>query len=154
MIMKFISLIIISLFINFTALADLIIPNPAIKSDEVIKIQLEALKDNNSPYKDAGISQTWEFAHPQNRQYTGPLSNFTLMMKSDSYSLMLNHIDHNIIFVSKDDYTANYFVELTDKSGDKFGFTWTVKKVLIKGKFKDCWMTTGVSQPLPLAKSA
>ena len=152
--MKFISLIIISLFINFTAFADLIIPNPAIKSDEVIKIQLEALKDNNSPYKDAGISQTWEFAHPQNRQYTGPLSNFTLMMKSDSYSLMLNHIDHNVIFVSEDDNTANYFVELTDKSGDKFGFTWTVKKVLINGKFKDCWMTTGVSQPLPLAKSA
>ena len=152
--MKFISLIIISLFINFTAFADLIIPNPAIKSDEVIKIQLEALKDNNSPYKDAGISQTWEFAHPQNRQYTGPLSNFTLMMKSDSYSLMLNHTDHNVIFVSKNDYTANYFVELTDKSGDKFGFTWTVKRVLIKGKFQDCWMTTGVSQPLPLAKSA
>ena len=154
MIMKFISLIIISLFINFTAFADLIIPNPAIKSDEVIKIQLEALKDNNSPYKDAGISQTWEFAHPQNRQYTGPLSNFTLMMKSDSYSLMLNHIEHNIIFVSKDDHTANYFVELTDKSGDKFGFTWTVKKVLNNDKFKDCWMTTGVSKPLPLAKSA
>ena len=152
--MKFISLIIISLFINFTAFADLIIPNPAIKSDEVIKIQLEALMDNNSPYKDAGISQTWEFAHPQNRQYTGPLSNFTLMMKSDSYSLMLNHIDHNVIFVSEDDNTANYFVELTDKSGDKFGFTWTVKKVLINGNFKDCWMTTGVSQPLPLAKSA
>ena len=154
MFMKFILLIIISLFINFSAFADLIKPNSAIKSDEVIKIQLEALKNNNLPYKDAGIFQTWEFAHPQNRQYTGPLSNFTLMMKSDSYSLMLNHTDHNVIFVSKNDYTANYFVELTDKSGDKFGFTWTVKKVLINGKFKDCWMTTGVSQPLPLAKSA
>ena len=112
------------------------------------------MKENNSPYKDADISQTWEFAHPQNRQYTGPLSNFTLMMKSDSYSLILNHIDHNIIFVSKDDMTANYFVELTDKTGDKIGFTWTVKKVLNEGKFKDCWMTTGVSQPLQLAKSA
>ena len=76
------------------------------------------------------------------------------MMKSDSYSLMLNHIDHNILFVSKDYKTANYFVELTDKTGDKFGFTWTIKKVLIEGKYKDCWMTTGVSQPLPLAKSA
>ena len=154
MFMKFILLIIISLFINFSAFADLIKPNSAIKSDEVIKIQLEALKNNNLPYKDAGIFQTWEFAHPQNRQYTGPLSNFTLMMKSDSYSLMLNHTDHNVIFVSKNDYTANYFVELTDKSGDKFGFTWTVKKVLNNDKFKDCWMTTGVSKPLPLAKSA
>ena len=47
MIMRFTSLIIISLFFNFTALADLIKPNPNIKPEEVIKIQLEALKDNN-----------------------------------------------------------------------------------------------------------
>ena len=112
------------------------------------------MKENNSPYKDAGISQTWEFAHPQNRIYTGPLTNFILMMNSNFYSLMLNHIEHNILFVSKDDNTANYFIELTNKTGDKFGFTWIVNKVLIKDEFKDCWMTIGVSQPLPLAKSA
>ena len=153
MIMRFILLLIISILFNFTVLADLVKPKPDIKPDEVIIIQLEALMENNSPYKDAGISQTWEFAHPQNRQYTGPLSNFTLMMKSDSYSLMLNHIDHNILFVSKDNKTANYFVELTDKTGDKFGFTWTLEKVLTGVIFKDCWMTTGVSQPLPLAKA-
>jgi len=154
MIMRFISLITISLFFNFSVLADLIKPNPDIKPEEVIIIQLEALMENNLPYIDAGISQTWEFAHPQNRQYTGPLSNFILMMKSDSYSLMIDHIDHNVLFVSKNVDTANYFVELVDQVGDKFGFTWTVKKVLVKGEFKDCWMTTAVSQPLPLAKSA
>ena len=76
------------------------------------------------------------------------------MMKSDSYVLMLNHSNHNIIFVSENLNTAHYFVELTDKIGNKFGFTWTVKKVLIEGKFKNCWMTSGVSRPLPLAKSA
>ena len=34
---------------------------------------------NNNSYliKMLELSQTWEFAHPQNRQYTGPLSNFT-----------------------------------------------------------------------------
>ena len=37
--------------------------------------------------------------------------------------------------------------------GNEFGFRWTVEKVTINGKFKDCWMTSGVSQPLPLAKS-
>ena len=154
MIMRFISLIVFSLFFNFSVLADLIKPSPNIKPKEVIMIQLEALKENNLPYKDAGILQTWEFAHPQNRQYTGPLSNFILLMKSESYVFMLEHINHNIIFVTKNQNTANYFVELTDKIGNKFGFTWTVKKVLIEGNFKDCWMTSGVSNPLPLAKSA
>ena len=154
MIMRFIPIIFISVLINFSVFADLLKPNLNIKPDEVISIQLKALKKNNSPYQDAGISQTWEFAHPQNRQYTGPLSNFILMMKSDPYSLILEHTNHQIIFVSMNKYIANYFVELTDKIGNKFGFTWTVKKVLTEGNFKDCWMTSEVSRPLSLAKSA
>jgi len=151
--MRFIPIIFISLFFNFSVLANLIKPNPNLKPEVVVKIQLVALMENNRPYHDAGIFQTWEFAHPQNRQYTGPLENFTLMMKSNPYLLMLEHLEHDIIFVSKNNNIANYFVELTDKNGNKFGFTWTVKKVLIEGKFKDCWMTSGVSNPLSLAKS-
>jgi len=151
--MKFIAILFIFLLINSSIFADLIKPTPNIMPKEVIVIQLEALMKNNTPYIDSGIAQTWEFAHPQNRQYTGPLSNFTSMMKSGSYISMLEHLRYNIISVFKDDNTANYFVELTDKNGNKLGFTWTLKKVLIKGKFKDCWMTTSVSKPLPLAKS-
>ena len=91
--MQILAITIISLLFNFSVFANLLKPDPRIKPDEVIKIQLEALKKNNSPYEDAGIIQTWEFAHPQNRQYTGPLSNFTQMMKSDSYILMINHLN-------------------------------------------------------------
>lgn len=152
--MKSLLVIFISFLINFSALADLINPNPKINPETVIRIQLEALMENNTPYENAGIVQTWEFAHPQNRLFTGPLSNFILMMNSDSYSLMLNHSEHKIIPVSNFDNTANYFVELNDSLGNKFGFTWTVKKVLADGDLKDCWMTSGVSKPLPLAKSA
>ena len=62
--MRFIPIIFISLLYNFSVLAELINPNPNIKPEEVISIQLNALMDNDSPYQDAGISQTWEFAHP------------------------------------------------------------------------------------------
>ena len=154
MIMKYIFVISFILLINFHAHSDLIKPNPSIEPIDVIKIQLEALKNNNNPFIDAGISQTWEFAHPENRRYTGPLKNFTLLMKSPSYSLMLDHLNYNVIFVSKDLNISNYFVELTDKKGDKYGFTWTVKKVSQNGTLKNCWMTSGVSSPMPLAKSA
>ena len=106
--MKITLIIFITLLFNFPTLADLISPNPKIKPDEVIAIQLEALKNNNLPNQDSGISQTWEFDHPQNRQYTGPLANFAKMMKSDSYVLLIDHEEHNIILVSKNDNTANY----------------------------------------------
>ena len=152
--MKFILILITSLILNFTVLAEIIKPNPNINPKDVIIIQLDALMNNDTPFKDAGILQTWEFAHPMNRQYTGPLSNFTQMMKSNSYSSMINHLSHNIIIVSQEKDLSNYFVELIDKNGNKLGFTWIVKKVSLEGQFTDCWMTTAVSQPLPLAKSA
>ena len=49
-------------------------PNINIKPDQVIKIQLQGLMKNDSPYRDKGIEQTWEFAHPSNQRFTGPLS--------------------------------------------------------------------------------
>ncbi len=37
---------------------------------------------NDNPYKDRGIIQTWEFAHPNNRKMTGPLESFKNMIKT------------------------------------------------------------------------
>tara|TARA_Y100000590_G_scaffold439282_1_gene563127 strand:+ start:599 stop:1057 length:459 start_codon:yes stop_codon:yes gene_type:complete len=136
-----------------TSNAELLKPKPNIKPIEVISIQLSALQNNNIPYDNAGIAQTWEFAHPFNREYTGPLDNFTSMMYSPSYIIMLNHQNHNIITVSEENDQAFFFIELTDKLGNEFGFQWTLKKVSIDGDYKNCWMTTGVSRPMPLAKS-
>ncbi len=76
------------------------------------------------------------------------------MMYAPLYVIILDHTDHNIIYVLVRDFIAHYFVELTDKEGNKFGFTWTLEKVREKSEFKDCWMTVAASQPLPLAKSA
>ena len=67
---------------------------------------------------------------------------------------MLNHQQHNIIPVENQMHESYFFIELVDENGNKFGFKWTVEKVLVEGEFKDCWMTTGVSQPMLLAKSA
>tara|TARA_Y100000590_G_scaffold202156_1_gene229671 strand:+ start:658 stop:1116 length:459 start_codon:yes stop_codon:yes gene_type:complete len=145
--------IILFCLIYTTLNADLLKPNPSIKPEEVISIQLSALQKNNTPFDDAGIAQTWEFAHPFNREYTGPLENFISMMYSRSYSIMLDHEFHNIILVSKNNENAFYFIELIDKFGNKFGFQWSLQKVILDGKYKNCWMTIGVSRPMSLSKS-
>ena len=147
-------ILLILVIVNSPAHSELIKPNPDIDPVDVIKIQLNSLKDNNIPYDDAGIKQTWEFAHPNTRKFTGPLENFTNMMYSRAYIVMINHSSHNITKVSQKENIAFFFIELTDKLGNKFGFTWTVQKVLNNTDFKNCWMTTGVSQPISLAKSA
>ena len=91
-------LFIIFILFNFSyAFADLIKPNIEIEPKKVVKIQLSALMKNNNPYKDWGIIQTWEFAHPNNRKITGPIEKFKNMIKTDSYSMLLSHFDHEIV---------------------------------------------------------
>ena len=62
-------------------------------------------------------------------------------------------IKGKIIKVKLEANIAYFFIELTDKQGDLFGFEWILQKVTIDGIYKDCWMTTSVSQPIPIAKS-
>ena len=140
----------VSLNIN----AEMIKPDPTISAKDVISIQLKALQKNNSPFENAGIEQTWEFAHPNNRKVTGPLNNFIRMIKNPSYSMMIDHLEHNIIPVEEKETNSYYFVELTDVNGKKYGFEWTVEKVSENGEFKDCWMTVGVSRPMPLSQAS
>ena len=136
-----------------TTRADVIKPNNEIEPYQVVKIQLRSLKNNDNPFKNAGIEQTWEFAHPNNRAYTGPLKNFIKMINNPSYSMMLDHSDHEIIPVKEDKNISYFFVKLTDSKANIFGFEWTVSKVKDDSEFNNCWMTVGVSRPMPLANS-
>ena len=54
-----------------TLKADLINPSSSIKPKEVIQIQLTGLMKNDDHFKDSGIEQTWNFAHPENKKNTG-----------------------------------------------------------------------------------
>ncbi len=95
-----------------TTRADVVKPNNGIEPYQVIKIQLRSLKNNDEPFKNAGIEQTWEFAHPNNKKYTGPLEKFKILLNSDSYKMHLNHIDHNIIEGKITDTKAAYEVTI------------------------------------------
>ena len=151
--MRFAFITIIICLVFSTSNAELLKPEASIKPSEVISIQLTALQTNSTPFENAGIAQTWEFAHPNNREYTGPLKNFTKMMYSSSYQIMLDHQSHNITLVAEEEDMAFFFIELTDRIGNEYGFQWTLQKVLTDGQFYDCWMTIGVSRPISLAQS-
>ena len=53
--------------------------------------------NNDIPNKNSGIEQTWEFAHPLNKKYTGPLPKFINLLNSESYKMLLNHMENEII---------------------------------------------------------
>ncbi len=121
-------------------------PDPALSPAEVISIQLEALKNNDDPRKDAGIKQTYALAHPQNKRMTGPLPKFTQIIKSPMYKVMLDHRQHAIEQVAENDRRAVFGVTVTGASGDVYKFRWTVQKIG-SGDYAGAWATTAVSPP-------
>ena len=133
--------------------AELLKPTSDIRPSEVIKIQLIGLQKNNQGYKDSGIEQTWNFAHPNNKQVTGPLDNFKRMIKSQSYQMMINHLSHTITKLESTDKLAQFEVIILDKEKIYHKFNWQVEKYLSDGPLKDCWLTTMVSAPIPLGSS-
>ena len=144
--------LVLSLFLK-PSLAEIIKPSKEIDPGQVIKIQLSALMKNDNPYKDRGIIQTWEFAHPNNQKITGPLEKFKNMIKTDSYSMLINHSNHEILEVYMSSKIATFEVTVLDNEKKYYKFKWQVEKYKIDGSLKDCWLTTAVSQPVPLGSS-
>ena len=145
--------IFITFFLTTTSYADLIKPNNTIEPYQVVKIQLMSLKKNDEPSKDNGIEQTWEFAHPNNQQNTGPLLKFKTMLKGDSYEMLLNHLEHEVSEVEISDNMASFEVTILDKGKKYYKFRWIVEKNIKDGPLKDCWLTVMVSAPQPLGSS-
>ena len=136
-----------------TAKAEIIKPSIGIEPDKVVRIQLDGLMKNDQPKIDHGIKQTWEFAHPSNKKYTGPLSRFIILLKSESYKMLINHLDSEIIEIFKS--KNRYGFEVTILGSDKkyYKFQWIVERYNKEGPLKDCWLTTSVSSPISLGSS-
>ena len=150
---KVLIFIIYIIFAQSFAKAELIKPNNGIEPLQVVKIQLRSLKNNDQIYTDAGIEQTWEFAHPNNRKYTGPLEKFKNMLKGESFSMLLNHKEHKISEIFLSDDIATFEVIILDFNKEYFKFKWQVEKFNKNGPLKDCWLTTAVSSPVSMGSS-
>ena len=146
------ALIIFSILLS-SSTAEILKPSSKIKPSEVVKIQLNGLQKNDLDFKDSGIEQTWNFAHPNNKKVTGPLPNFKRMIKGDSYQMMLDHLSHTITKLGSSDNWAQFEVIILDKNKIYHKFNWQVEKYSLDGSLKDCWLTTMVSNPIPLGSS-
>ena len=149
-IFKFLIIFLISISISK---AELLQPNSEIKPSDVVKIQLLGLQKNNEKFEDSGIEQTWNFAHPNNKEATGPLDKFKRMIKGNNYQMMINHLSHTITQIKRGDSWVQFEVILLDKEKIYHKFNWQVEKYTKEGPLKDCWLTTIVSSPEPLGSS-
>ena len=120
-------------------------PQPEIHltPDEVVRIVMSALANNDEPYPDAGIETTFKFASPQNKVNTGPLEKFTSMVKSYPYDAMVNHLKSDISEVVMVGPDAYLWVKLITQEGTEVAYAFRLSQQR-DGKFQGMWMTDAV----------
>jgi hypothetical protein len=120
---------------------DKIRPNPDLSPEEVVKIQVEALQNNDE--LDKGIEITFRFASPANKQATGPLNRFVRLVKNPSYRPMLNHraAVYGPMKITGD--TATQRVTITGADGSASVYIFELSKQDLPD-CQGCWMTDTV----------
>ena len=145
---------IIIILLNFTNVlyANTIQPTKNLSAYDVVKIQLNALKNNNESKKNDGIKQTWIFAHPENKKFTGPYERFEKMILSNQYKILLNHVSHKINLITDSKNKNIYSIELITKNKKTFLYEWHLEKGTTE-KCDNCWFTTIVSPPINIGNT-
>ena len=118
-------------------------PDPKLSPADVVSVQMNALKNNNTPYRDAGIELSFRFASPQNKKSTGPLDRFKLLFKNKDYAPMLNHDSLEIGPVNYSEDGADVPIFIISKEGEKVLYLFRLHKQNQK-PYENCWMTSGV----------
>ncbi|MCY3756292.1 MAG: DUF4864 domain-containing protein [Acidobacteria bacterium] len=118
-------------------------PRPAYPPDKVVRIQIEALGDNDRPHPDAGIEITFRFASPANRKVTGPLPRFIEMVHNPAYRPMLNHRGARYGKLKREEDHASQTVILKTGDGSRVGYLFQLSRQS-EAPYKDCWMTDSV----------
>ena len=142
-------LLILTLFLFFfnnnKALSN-VLPNDIFSAIEVVELQMTSLQ-TNSKINNEGIYQCWLFAHPENKKYTGPFSNFKRMIADTSYKILLNSIKFKTQLISKSDKVVKYSVVIDAFDNKRYQLDWVLEKAKLNKDCKNCWMTTVVTQP-------
>ena len=74
------------------------------------------------------------------------------MIYSDSYKILIGHENNKIIILKESLNEFVYKVYVISEDKKKYYYIWQIEKVEMEGNLKNCWMTTGVSDPIYLGE--
>lgn len=115
-------------------------PQPELSPEQVVRIQLHALRHNDS--QNRGIEVAFRFASPENRLSTGPLARFISMIRQGPYSLMLAYENAAYHPVEVVEHRARQRVTLLG-AGVAVDYDFYLSRQA-DGEWAGCWMTDAV----------
>lgn len=124
------------------------LPHPSLTAHDVVMIQLAALQQNDEPESNHGIAIAWNFASPSNKENTGPIERFELMVQNDRFRPLINSRRFEIRTHYQQEAEAEFLVMIEDFNGEVYSFM--VELSLQKyPPYEGCWMTDAVV-PMPV----
>jgi hypothetical protein len=126
-------------------------PDPSLDPNDVVLIQLEAFQNNDMPEPNSGIRRAFEFASPENREFTGPVDEFIDLLHDPRYRDLLNF--RSVEYGPVDSYedTAVQPVMVVSEAGDPVVYMFALSRQT-EPPYEDCWMTDGVMRMTPLSE--
>ena len=118
-------------------------PDPSLSPQDVVSIQIEALRNNDTPYEDRGIEVTYNFASPTNKRMTGPLERFKVMVRNPVYGPMINHRSAEYENVRVEGDFAQVDAILQSKDGQYLGYRFMLSRQH-GNEYEGSWMTDAV----------
>jgi hypothetical protein len=118
-------------------------PNAALQPGDVVQIVINALASNDYPFPDAGIETTFNFASPSNKTQTGPLKNFTQILKGPTFKQMINHRDSTLSEVILEENRALRLVQIISADNETLYFAFRLR-LQQQGRYAGMWLTDSV----------
>lgn len=120
-------------------------PDPKLTPEAVVRLQVEAMRRNDVPTPDSGIRTAFRFASPANREVTGPVEQFILLVKNPLYRPLLDHKSARYETLPRLGDAARVRATLVAADGNEVAFVFTLTKQTV-GEYANCWMTDGVER--------
>ena len=117
-------------------------PDPSLRPDDVVKIQLDALQNNDLMYNDEGIRFAFNFASPLNRQALGSIEDFIKLLKETVYRRMIGFERAELELMQIEGEIARQDVHLLQKRGC-FSYLFILSKQYSE-PYQGYWMTDAV----------
>lgn len=118
-------------------------PDPSLGPEEVVRIQIGALGENDNPHPDNGIEVTFRFASPANKVMTGPVECFKKMVHSPGFEPLIDYRSASYENLVIDGDNAVIDVILLGKDDLFIGYRFTLSRQR-GGACVGCWMTDSV----------
>ena len=126
---------------------------PATKSIEIrepeeILVEIMESYQNFSKDPDKSVEIIWNNAHQDNKEVTGPIDRFKLMITPEPYNSIIDLTDYSYEIIQEDGETIHYEIKILNNKNEYFIVTWVFVFDECELSGGMCWQTIGVSAPM------